>query len=360
MAKQQQDQMRLVEEDDGSFTVSEGEENHANTDATDEDNEEEQNSDTAETTSESDDDGDEQEDAAPKKGGHEDEETAEDEDAVAAKRARRKQERIDKKTRQREEVATLRSELAIRDEMINDMANRLNAVEARGTQTDIVQLDATITQTRQAENYYKNVIADAVKKQDGVAAAEATQKMLACVNRIQQLEAIKTQATNAATQRGATTLNPAVRMNGEAWLKRNKWYNPQSVDADAQMVRNIDAQLMSEGINPALPGYWTELDRRLEKYGLRKTTNSGYNARQQDSSSAGKRSGASSGSSNAAADTTGGSGRSSRAAGSTSSGTYKLSAQRVQALKEAGMWNDPKVRADAIREFRDYDRKNGK
>jgi hypothetical protein len=51
-----------------------------------------------------------------------------------------------------------------------------------------------------------------------------------------------------------------------------------------------------------------------------------------------------------------GSGRESGNSGN--SGSYKLSADRVSALKDAGIWDDPKQRAEAVKRFRDYDKQN--
>ena len=46
--------------------------------------------------------------------------------------------------------------------------------------------------------------------------------------------------------------------------------------------------------------------------------------------------------------------------GGSSAPTFKLSSERVAALKEAGMWNDPVEREKAIKSFREYDRSNKK
>ena len=44
--------------------------------------------------------------------------------------------------------------------------------------------------------------------------------------------------------------------------------------------------------------------------------------------------------------------------GADSGKTYRLSSDRVQALKDAGIWDDPKQRAEAIRRFREYDKQH--
>ena len=38
--------------------------------------------------------------------------------------------------------------------------------------------------------------------------------------------------------------------------------------------------------------------------------------------------------------------------------TFTLSRERVQALKDAGMWDNPDKRAKAIRNYAEFDRKN--
>lgn len=49
-----------------------------------------------------------------------------------------------------------------------------------------------------------------------------------------------------------------------------------------------------------------------------------------------------------------GSGRDSGGSGKT--GTYKLSAERVQAMKDAGIWDNPEKRAEAVKRYREFDK----
>jgi hypothetical protein len=53
-------------------------------------------------------------------------------------------------------------------------------------------------------------------------------------------------------------------------------------------------------------------------------------------------------------------GGSKESGGSQGAPTFKLSSERVAALKEAGMWNDPVQRESAIKRFRAYDKENKK
>jgi hypothetical protein len=110
-------------------------------------------------------------------------------------------------------------------------------------------------------------------------------------------------------------------------------------------VLTIDKRLAAEGFDPRQPTYWSELSKRVAKY-LPHRANSSYTAGANASNGKPNRT------------PVAGSGRESGAGdGSRSSGsTYQLSAARVQALKDAGTWSDPKARAEAIRRYRDYDR----
>jgi hypothetical protein len=159
---------------------------------------------------------------------------------------------------------------------------------------------------------------------------QMAQKRFDQLNNIKQTVAQKAQAPQP--------LDPVVKSNASAWYERNQWYNPQAGDMDSRLVREIDATLTEEGWNPKTTQYWEELDSRIKKY-LPHKVNSGYNKPNETRPNRAP---------------VAGSGRESAA--STAQGGYRLSADRVQALKDAGIWDDPKARADMIKRYKESDR----
>lgn len=264
-------------------------------------------------------------------------------------RERRRQERRDKKEAAKQREQWFKDQLSQRDRLISEMSERLRGVEDRTIQADLVQLDTAIQRANGAHQYYKDMVAEATKKQDGNAVAEATEGMLRARGEAERLKMVKQQVSVAGAPKAATAPpDPVVVSNAQAWANRNSWYVHNGADMDSRIALAIDQDL-ARTHDPRLPSYWEEFDKRVAQY---------LPHRAQKSYTPGSPSGEPS--------TTGrspvaGGGRSAAGAGGSSAAgksgnSYTLSAERVKALKDAGIWDDPVARADAIRRYRDYDR----
>ena len=268
--------------------------------------------------------------------------------AREAVRQRRREERQNKKAKQREREDNLREELARRDRTIAELGERLVQVEQRGTVADLNQLDSAVSRASQAVSYYKGVIEEATKRQDGGMVADATQRMMAATQEAARLGQIKEQfvARANAGSGGQPALDPLVKRHAEEWASRNSWYKPDASDADSELMLVIDKQVNREGFDPRTKEYWDELDRRKARYLAHRSTSDGqegYNRAAPQERSAGT--------------PVAGSGREGGAGnGARSGSTFQLSAARVQALKDAGVWDDPKARDEMIRSYQKYDR----
>lgn len=260
---------------------------------------------------------------------------ANDEDREAI-RERRREERKNRKQAQRDREESLRRELASRDAIINDLRNRVDQVEKRNSGSELAQVENAKKQVAQNYAFFKEQIAVAAEAGNGKAVAEATEKMIQAQRRFDELnsheKALKSRQTTPQP------LDPRLVSQAQAWMARNPWYNPSSNDQDSEIVARLDARLAEEGWDPTTPQYWQELDSRVKKYiphrGNRdKIINTKPRSVVQ------------------------GSGReaSKQVSGASS---YTLSAERVHALKEAGIWDDPKQRAEAVKRFQAYDKEN--
>ena len=119
-------------------------------------------------------------------------------------------------------------------------------------------------------------MARAVEAQNGDDVATALEIRDQFRDRLMQLKAMKKAGGN--TEQSTTQDQPAdVRLpNGltqaqvhyaRIFAGRHQWFNTnQKVrDADSDSVRQIDAEMVAQGLNPSDPTYWVELERRIQE-----------------------------------------------------------------------------------------------
>lgn len=254
-------------------------------------------------------------------------------------RERRRAERQAKKRHRQEKEESYRRELAARDRVIEEMSERLSQVERKSSGSEMAQLDNAIKQAGAAYQHFRDVLKNAVEAQDGEAAVQAQERMAIAQRRFEDLNRVKT--AYGQRQQQPQALDPRMLNHAQGWMEQHNWYDPSGRDQDSRVVLTLDNQLASEGWNPTTPEYWEELNSRVKKYLPHRF--SGGNIRNNGKPQARKSPVAGSG----------------RDSASGKEGTYKLSADRVNALKDAGIWDDPAQRAEAIKRFREYDRANG-
>lgn len=284
-----------------------------------------------------DDEVDTRSDSSEESSGAPDEEmdNAEGEDEREAIRERRRQERKHRKEAQREREDTLRRELASRDAIINELRSKVEVIERRNTGSEVAQLENGKKQAAQAYNFFKDQIRVAGEAGNHAAVADATEKMIQAQRRFDELSRVE--QVFKQRQSAPQPLDPRLANHAQAWMERNSWYDPSGQDQDSEIAMRIDHRLAQEGWDPTTKEYWDELSARVKKY-LPHRVNSGKIERNKPRS------------------VVTGSGRENASANS--GATYKLSSERVQALKDAGIWDDPKQRAEAIKRFRAYDKQN--
>jgi len=263
----------------------------------------------------------------------------EGEDESPSKTELNRQRRLEKKQKIRDRNERIQRELAARDSLINEMSNRLAMMERRGQGADMAHIDNEMAKTADAYGFFKNQIAQAAGQPEaGAVVAEATEKMMLARDRYEQLKRIKGAVVQQQTR--PSPIDPVVVNHAKTWAEKNPWYNPAGGDEDSAIAMAVDNQMAAEGWHPGTPEYWKELDRRLQRRLPER-----YKAGTKQPSSGTPRS------------VVTGSGR--ETGRSTGGGGYTLSAERVQALKDAGMWNDIKVRNDMILRYKEQDRQNG-
>lgn len=258
---------------------------------------------------------------------------AETDEAREEIRARRRQERKSRGQRNRERVELLERNLQAITEQNRALQQQVSAIQDVNAGSQLAQVDTAITQANQAAEHFKSIIADAATKNDGKTLAEATEYMIAARTRAQQLTEFKANATRAMN--APKPLDTRLVSRSQEFLGKNSWYGgPTSADPDSRVLTALDNSLTAEGWDATTPEYWAELEKRKEKYlPHRAAKEAAPPPRRQGSP------------------VPGGSTQSS------GSGTaFTLSAERVAAIKSAGMWDDPAARAKMIKSYRDYDK----
>lgn len=183
----------------------------------------------------------------------------------------------------------------------------------------------------------------AAQANDPAAQVDYLDQLTDAKQKLQQLQHFKKQqleiAQKPTQQNVPNTVSTEVQQQAVKWLRKNSWYDPEARDTDSRIAKVIDQDLAAEGWNPSEPEYWDELDNRLAARLPHRYTASGR------SQSAPKR---------------GGPTASSRVSNTSSAkpNTITLSRDRVQAIKDAGAWDDPERRNKMIRAYAQYDRAN--
>jgi hypothetical protein len=264
---------------------------------------------------------------------HEDNEEVDEDPDREEIRQRRRNERRLKKEKARERDENYRRELAARDAVIEQLNSRLNQIDRRNNGFDLANLDNQIQQLNNLYIQERERVAKGVEEKNGVEVTSATENMMKIRDRFNQLQATK--QAYMQSQQKPQPLDPRLIQYASEWQSKNEWYKPDGKDTDSRIVRLIDDQLAQENWNPNTKEYWDELTERVKKQLPYRFERSLIPKRSSP---------------------VGGSSRTGKTANSNSgTGGYPLSPDRVQAMKDAGLWSDPEKRKKAIEGYKRYD-----
>jgi hypothetical protein len=266
--------------------------------------------------------------------------------ALEAKRAARREERAEQKRKRHERDQRQARELASERKARQELETRLAVIERRAEGGEAAQIDEGIKQAAQAYNYQKQRQIAALEAGNATEAADAIEKMMTSRQKHDQLTNVK--AAYEQRQRTPAPLDARLKTNAAAFMERNAWYKAEGNDTDSSVTRALDNALVSEGFDPRTEEYWDELQSRVKKYLPHRVAGGKVVASDTSGQVATK-----------PKSVVSGSGRDS-AASVGAKATFKLSADRVQAMKEAGIWDDPKQREESIKRYRAFDKTNGK
>lgn len=258
-------------------------------------------------------------------------------------RERRRAKRKARKEYHRRQQAEKDQKLTQLEKANQELLARLSRVETATIQNEKQQISGAIQEHAMRVQQAEAAMAEATKNGDGDLMLQAQRQYHESRRAVDELTALKTQFEREAVPQpqapqAAQGPNPRVKQLRDNWLAQNgSWYKPGSADEDSAIAFAIDQTIAREGYKPDTEEYWGELDRRL-----RNRLPHRYENRQQQS----PRSAVT------------GSGREVAPQGGSGS-KITLSAERVRALKDAGMWDDKAKRDKAIASYLKYDRERG-
>jgi len=262
-----------------------------------------------------------------------------DEDRERIREARREERRL-KKELNKQRDATARNKISALERRNAELAERLAKVENAAASYQFAQLDKSIEDEATRVEYAKMKMLQAAQSGDAAGQVEFLEQLTDAKERLKQAQYYKKQQleqAKAPKQNVPNEISTEVQYNATQWLKKNSWYDPQARDTDSRIAKVIDQELAADGWDPSDSEYWEELDNRLSaRLPHRYTSKGGQQTRRAGPTA------------------------SSRVANTTSAkpGTITLSRERVQAIKDAGSWDDVEKRNKMIRAYASYDRAN--
>lgn len=258
-----------------------------------------------------------------------DEDHPDDTDAVReARRARRKAKKEYVKRVQQEKD----ERLAVLARENQEIKARLAEMEKRSQLAELGRMDKAIQDEEARMNYAKLKMKEATDNSDGQAFIRAQELYAETKDKLDKLKGYKSQFETQARNQEAGP-DPVVQRQAERWMAKNDWYDPEGTDPRSKLAKQIDSQLAKEGWNPATRDYWEELSARLQEAESDVYTDS--------TDETPRKRGPRSVVTGSERETGGGSSRN----------TFTLTVDQVRAMKDAGFWDDPKMKAKMIKRY---------
>ena len=253
--------------------------------------------------------------------------------------ARREERKLKKELKKQRDVSA-QNKIKSLQRNNEELARRLAQVENTAANFQFAQVDKALEDEATRVEYAKMKLLQASQNQDAASQVEYLEQLQDAKTRLAQIQAYKKQQLEEAKrpkQNVPTPVSNDVQRNATKWLKDNKWFDPQARDTDSKIAKVVDQELAAEDWDPSDPEYWDELNSRLKARLPHRYAQKGEKPQRR-----------------------GGPTASSRTAnpGAKSAGTITLSKARVDAIKDAGAWDDPAKRAKMIKAYAQFDRQN--
>ena len=251
------------------------------------------------------------------------------------KREARRNERKRRREGQRFARDKTKEEMQWLIEQNKTLQQRLEAVEHHAISAQKGSLDQNYNQAVYAIQKAENDLAKAIEIGDGAKVPELLRQRDQAMAQAAEINRVKNQFSQQPAPQKSEVAERANK-----WASQNSWFNANGSDPDSLAAKAIDAGLVAEGYDPASKKYWRELDRRIEArlpHRFADNEDSDYTGSQQT-------------------------GRRGPPVGGTremsAPGSKKIfvSAERIQAMRDAGYWDDPVLRQRMLKRYQETDR----
>jgi hypothetical protein len=264
-----------------------------------------------------------------------------------AEREARRVERRARKDREKAARDRNKRELEFLRKRNEDLERRFSSYEQRQVRSEAAIIDDRVAQLDAHIQQAEQVHALAISKAQGEDAVEAQRIRDQLIQQKNQLLYNKQQIAAAAQaglqqhQPQAQTpepVSPDLLRHASEWQRKNSWYKPDKSDQDSMVTGAIDDRLVAEGFDPETEEYWDELTSRVKQVLPHHFQGNGQGERRESRGPA-----------------MANGGRSERAL---RPGEVYVSPERKQAMMEAGVWDDPKLRTRYLKRYQQYDREH--
>ena len=178
----------------------------------------------------------------------------------AARRRRQKERQRESMKKTREENEILIRELRAAQERIAALENRNLQVDSRTAETSYA---TALAEIQRAEAQLK----EAFETGDGDKAINAQRLREQSLARAREAEELKRRISNPQPQQNL--LDPLTDQYAKRWMRDNPWFDPAGQDEDSAIARAIDEawsrEAAQKGITPQSERYWEELDERVKR-----------------------------------------------------------------------------------------------
>ena len=284
----------------------------------------------------------------------EDERLAADQEDEDDKQARRRSE--NKTRRQRQKEARERTErelnfLRSRNEELEQRFSRFEVeTDARIAGSEIHSLDQGIQKAKGDLALANQVIQQAIEAKDGANLTEALDHRDTIRDNLREMEQARQYLSQPQQRQPAAQpreLDPRHVAHAQQFMVDNSWWDPAGRDQDSQTVPQIDRSLVQEGFDPTSKDYWDELRARTEealpnRFDSRAGDRGGDDTGGRDNGQGRPRN-------RGPQFRTGGRERPLK------KNEVYISAERKEAMIEAGVWDDPVLRNKYLKSYADYD-----
>jgi hypothetical protein len=243
-------------------------------------------------------------------------------------RIRRREEKAERAQRRKAAMERDKQELNYLRQIVSEQERRMRNLEHNTATQKFVALEQRIQEAAEEVKAAEYIISQAVNAGNGEDVAQAIRIRDEAIQSVKQLQSYKARAQQPAQQQQRQPQAEPISMKlAKDWAESNDWFDPNGGDEKSKKMLEIDKGLINEGYNPESLEYWRELDKRAEQ--LTKRGRGGPPI---------------------------GSGR--EYVSSTGRNEVYLSPERVDALKQLGVYGDKAAMAPYLKQYAKWDREN--